>query len=75
MFINEYGNRNDPLIPLLALMMVTGEDLCRLMHPHFKHRYHFIRTQTLCQGGKHCDFRFVRHDTDAGSGWVRSKSI
>ena len=35
----------------------------------------FIRTQTLCQGGKHCDFRFVHHDTDAGNGWVRSKSI
>ncbi len=35
----------------------------------------FIRTQTLCQGGKLCDFRFVRHDTDAGDGWERSRSI
>ena len=35
----------------------------------------FIRTQTLCQGGKLCDFRFVRHDTDAGEGWQRSRSI
>ncbi len=35
----------------------------------------FIRTQTLCQGGSLCDFRFVRHDTDAGDGWERSKSI
>ncbi|MBE6117545.1 MAG: hypothetical protein E7188_03225 [Erysipelotrichaceae bacterium] len=35
----------------------------------------FIRTQTLCQGGKLCDFRFVRHDTDAGDGWERSESI
>ena len=35
----------------------------------------FIRTQTLCQGGKVCDFRFVRHETDAGDGWDRSKSI
>lgn len=35
----------------------------------------FIRTETLCQGGKLCDFRFVRHDTDAGEGWQRSKSI
>ena len=34
----------------------------------------FIRTETLCQGGKRCDFRFVRHDTDAGDGWERSKS-
>ena len=22
-----------------------------------------------------CDFRFVRHETDAGDGWERSKSI
>jgi len=35
----------------------------------------FIRTKTLCQGGDHCDFCFVRHDTDAGDGWERTKSI
>ena len=35
----------------------------------------FIRTETLCQGGKRCDFRFVRHATDAGDGWVGSRSI
>ncbi len=35
----------------------------------------FIRTETLCQGGNVCDFRFVRHDTDAGDGWERSSSI
>ena len=35
----------------------------------------FIRTETLCQGGSRCDFRFVRHETDAGDGWERSKSI
>ena len=35
----------------------------------------FIRTQTLCQGERQCDFRFVRHKTDAGDGWQRSKSI
>lgn len=35
----------------------------------------FIRTQTLCQGGNICDFRFVRHETDAGDGWERSRSI
>ena len=35
----------------------------------------FIRTETLCQGGKRCDFRFVRHDTDAGDGWERTRSI
>ena len=35
----------------------------------------FIRTQTLCQGGEVCDFRFVRHKTDAGDGWKRTRSI
>ncbi|MBQ9155882.1 MAG: L-2-amino-thiazoline-4-carboxylic acid hydrolase [Eubacterium sp.] len=35
----------------------------------------FIRTKTLCQGGDCCDFCFVRHETDAGDGWERSKSI
>ena len=35
----------------------------------------FIRTKTLCQGGDLCDFRFVRHKSDAGQGWERSKSI
>lgn len=35
----------------------------------------FIRTETLCNGGRQCDFRFVRHKTDAGDGWQRSKSI
>lgn len=35
----------------------------------------FIRTKTLCQGGDVCDFHFVRHTTDAGDGWERSKSI
>lgn len=35
----------------------------------------FKRTKTLCQGGDFCDFDFIRHDTDAGDGWERSKSI
>ncbi len=39
------------------------------------HYTDFIRTKTLCQGGDYCDFYFVRHKTDAGDGWERSKSI
>ncbi|MBQ2232779.1 MAG: L-2-amino-thiazoline-4-carboxylic acid hydrolase, partial [Erysipelotrichaceae bacterium] len=35
----------------------------------------FIRTKTLCHGGEYCDFRFVHHDSDAGEGWTRYKSI
>ena len=34
----------------------------------------FKRSKTLCQGGDCCDFDFVRHDTDAGDGWERTKS-
>ena len=33
----------------------------------------FIRTQTLCQGGELCDFRFVRHPKNET--WQRSESI
>ena len=39
------------------------------------HYTDFIRTKTLCQGGDVCDFRFVRHDTDAGDGWERTDSV
>ena len=35
----------------------------------------FIRTETLCRGGDVCDFRFVRHATDAGDGRERTKSV
>jgi len=35
----------------------------------------FRRTKTLCQGGDCCDFEFVRHKTDAGEGWERTKSV
>ena len=31
MFINEYGDKNNPLFLLLAPMMVSGEDLYQLM--------------------------------------------
>ena len=48
MFINEYGDKNNPLFLLLAPMMVSGEDLYQLMHPYFKHDYHYIAPD---QGG------------------------
>ena len=40
MYINEYGNKNEPVIVLLAPMMVSGEELYQLMHPYFKEKYH-----------------------------------
>lgn len=42
MYTNEYGNREDPTIILLAPMMVSGENLYEIMSPHFKRQYHFI---------------------------------
>ena len=48
MFINEYGDKKDPIVLLLAPMMVSGEDLYQLMHPYFKHNYHFMAPD---QGG------------------------
>ena len=48
MFINEYGNRDDPTIVLLAPMMVSGSDLYELMKPYVKGAYHVIAPD---QGG------------------------
>ena len=48
MVINEYGNKKDPIVLLLAPMMVSGEDLYQLMHPYFYKEYHFIAPD---QGG------------------------
>ena len=35
MLINEYDDKNDPLVLLLSPMMVSGEELYQLMHPYF----------------------------------------
>ena len=48
MFINEYGDKNNPLFLLLAPMMVSGEDLYQLIHPYFERDYHYIAPN---QGG------------------------
>lgn len=48
MYINEYGNKNQPVVVLLAPMMVSGEDLYRLMSPYFQEEYHFVSPD---QGG------------------------
>ncbi len=48
MFINEYGNRNDPTVILLAPMMVSGSDLYGLIKPYLQGSYHIIAPD---QGG------------------------
>jgi pimeloyl-ACP methyl ester carboxylesterase len=48
MFINEYGNPNDPKLILLAPMMISGSDLYSLMSPYLKGEYFIIAPD---QGG------------------------
>ena len=48
MYFNVYGNKNDPVILLLAPMMASGSDLYQQMHPYFNGSYHFIAPD---QGG------------------------
>ncbi len=57
MFIHEYGRKEDPLVLLLAPMMVSGEDLYRLMHPHFTDNYHFIAPDQGGHGKAGADFK------------------
>ena len=42
MFINEYGNRDDPTVILLAPMMISGADLYGQMSPHFRGSDHIL---------------------------------
>lgn len=48
MYINEYGNQDKPKLILLAPMMVSGEDLHRLMSPYLTGEYFIIAPD---QGG------------------------
>jgi len=47
-FINEYGNRNDPTVIPLAPMMISGSDLYSQMSPFLQDSYHIIAPD---QGG------------------------
>ena len=47
-YINEYGNQDNPKLILLAPMMVSGEDLHRLMSPYLTGEYFIIAPD---QGG------------------------
>lgn len=48
MYINEYGNKNAPVIVLLAPMMVSGQNMYELMNPYLKGEYHIVAPD---QGG------------------------
>lgn len=56
MFINEYGNRNDPTIILLAPMMISGSDLYGQLSPFFHGSYHIISPDQGGHGKLHLDF-------------------
>ena len=58
MFIHESGSKEDPLVLLLAPMMVSGEDLYQLMHPYFKkYNYHYIAPDQGGHGKAGADFK------------------
>ncbi|WP_281672298.1 hypothetical protein [Pseudoramibacter alactolyticus] len=42
MYIHEYGDKKEPTVILLAPMLISGEDLYKLMSPRFKGQYHII---------------------------------
>ncbi|WP_329886481.1 hypothetical protein [Pseudoramibacter faecis] len=48
MYIHEYGDKENPSVILLVSMLISGEDLYKLMSPHFKGQYHIIAPD---QGG------------------------
>lgn len=48
MYIHEYGDKKEPTVILLAPMLISGEDLYKLMSPRFKGQYHIIAPD---QGG------------------------
>ena len=48
MFINEYGNQDDPTVILLAPMMISGVELHNQMTPYFHGAYHIVAPD---QGG------------------------
>ena len=57
--------------PELCKIACLSDDVC---YGHMK-RVEFKRTNTLGRGGECCDFRLVRHKTDASDGWQRNKSV
>ena len=48
MFINEYGNRNDPTVILLAPMMISGSDLYGQMSQLIQDSYNIIAPDQQC---------------------------
>ena len=61
MYINEYGNKEYPVVILLAPMMVSGSDLYELLFPYFTKAYHIIAPD---QGGHGKSGAYVSADEE-----------
>ena len=61
MYINEYGNKEYPVVILLAPMMVSGSDLYELLSPYFTKAYHIIAPD---QGGHGKSGAYVSADEE-----------
>ena len=48
MYVNEFGDKDKPVIVMLAPMMLSGLDLYNLIHPYLKGEYRIISPD---QGG------------------------
>lgn len=74
MYFNEYGNEEDPVVVLLAPMMVSGADLYELMSPYFSKQYHIIAPD---QGGHGKAGAYVSADEEYKSlkGYLLEKGI
>lgn len=68
MYINEYGNRSDPTIILMAPLLVSGTDLYQNMSVHFRGSYHIIAPD---QGGHGKGGNYL----SAGHEYARLKSF
>ena len=74
MYINEYGNRDNPTVILLAPMMVSGSDLYHLMSPYFKGAYHFVAPD---QGGHGKTGAYISADKEYSElkDWLKAQDI
>lgn len=63
MYINEYGNPENPKLILLAPMMISGENIYELVSPHLKGEYFIIAPD---QGGHGKAGNYISADMEYG---------
>ena len=60
-YVHEYGDPSDPLIVLLAPMLLSGEDIYNIVSPHLKGKYFIIAPD---QGGHGNAGRYVSAESE-----------